>query len=98
MVLPVNFEVRIGWGDAPQKARRWRDYTNQPAIIFQVPEERLPHGAAEAVGQPLTIGPMALSDGTTVPGFLACGSDLGPDSTRFGGWRQDLRPTGKVPV
>lgn len=60
--------------------------------VWEVPQSAVPT-LVGSVSEPLAIGPMALSDGSRVPGFLASGSDLGPDITRFGGWREFLRST-----
>ena len=49
-------------------------------------------GLLASVMLPLAIGPMDLSDGTQVLGFVCTtdASDAGRDITSFGGWRAYL--------
>jgi allophanate hydrolase len=56
--------------------------------VWDLPESAF---GALAVRSPLTLGPVALDDGTVVTGFVASDVSGGTDITGYGGWRGYLR-------
>jgi allophanate hydrolase len=60
--------------------------------VWRLPAEGLGH-LLTTLPRPMTLGSVALSDGSTVPGFLCEPSALkeAEDITAYGGWRDFLR-------
>ncbi len=57
--------------------------------VWSLPADELA-GFMATVTAPLAIGPLELSDGREVLGFVCSGAEPGPDITEYGSWRNYL--------